>query len=106
MAEGIGYEDAISEFKNEPRRTYGSNFIFADRGDGRNGVPGGCAIEVTRSMFASFLDNDPAENLALWNGQKYAIQVPDAVFLGGKLRLELRQRCWVNFLLHRAGYYM
>ncbi len=33
-------------------------------------------------------------------------QVPEAVFLAGKLRLEFRQRFWVDFLFHQAGYYM
>ncbi|MBI4576355.1 MAG: hypothetical protein HY722_08855 [Planctomycetes bacterium] len=82
MTTGVGYEDAIRAFGDEPHRTYGSNFVFADRGDGRLGAPGGCSVEVTRSHFASFLDDDPREDLAVWNGQPYGIRIPQAVFRG------------------------
>jgi hypothetical protein len=82
MAEGVGVEDAVRVMKAQPMRTYGCNFVFADRGDGRGGRPAGVAIESTARMFAEFRDNDPREDRALWNGQNYNVTIPEAVFRG------------------------
>ena len=82
MQEGIGVADAVRLIGGEPKRTYGCNFIFADRGDGRGGQPAGVAIEMTANHFASFKDNDPREYQALWNGQNYNVTIPEAVFRG------------------------
>lgn len=82
MGSASGYEEAINAFQNEPRRTYGSNFVFADRGDARGGRPGGCSIEVSARDFASFLDDDPREDAAQYQGQPYAIRIAECVFRG------------------------
>ena len=81
MSTGTSVDDAVRILSTD-RRTYGSNFVFADRGDTRGGQPRGIAIEVSQRDFAQFESNDPKEDLALWNGQPYAIKIPFAVFRG------------------------
>lgn len=81
MATGSSVDDAVRILSTD-RRTYGSNFVFADRGDTRGGQPRGIAIEVSQRNFAQFESNDPKEDLAFWNGQPYAIKIPFAVFRG------------------------
>lgn len=81
LATGSSVDDAIRIFSSH-RRTYGSNFVFADRGDTRGGVPRGIAIESSQRDLRIFESNDPREDLALWNGQPYAIKIPEAVFRG------------------------
>ena len=79
LANGQNVDDAIRVLRSGVR-TYGSNFVFADRGDGRGGVPRAVSVETTKSHFAVFDANDPLENQALWNGQPYALQMPWAVY--------------------------
>lgn len=81
MATGDDVDDAIRIFSSH-RRTYGSNFVFADRGDTRGGVPRAIAIESSQANLQFFESMDPKEDLALWNGQPYAIKIPFAVFRG------------------------
>lgn len=81
LATGSSVDDAIRIFSSH-RRTYGSNFVFADRGDTRGGQPRGIAIESSQRDLRVFESNDPREDLALWNGQPYAIKIPEAVFRG------------------------
>lgn len=81
MATGSTVDDAVRILGTD-RRTYGSNFVIADRGDTRGGVPRGIAIEVSQSRMVVFESNDPLEDLALWNGQPFAYKVPFAVFRG------------------------
>ncbi len=81
LATGSSVDDAIRIFSSH-RRTYGSNFVFADRGDTRGGQPRGIAIESSQRDLRIFESNDPREDLALWNGQPYAIKIPEAVFRG------------------------
>ncbi len=81
LASGSSVDDAIRIFSSH-RRTYGSNFVFADRGDTRGGVPRGVAIESSQRDLRVFESNDPREDLALWNGQPYGIRIPEAVFRG------------------------
>lgn len=75
MATGDDCEDGFRIFQND-RRTYGSNFVFCDRGDTRGGQPKAIAIEYTQSHLVKFEPNDPREDLALWNGQPYAQKMP------------------------------
>ncbi|MBI4612275.1 MAG: hypothetical protein HY720_01570 [Planctomycetes bacterium] len=82
MQEGTGVEDAVRLFRDEPHRTYGCNFVFSDRGDGRGGRPAGVSIEVTATLFAEFTDSDRREDQALWNGENYNVSLPHAVFRG------------------------
>jgi hypothetical protein len=79
LSEGMNCEDGIRFFQAEKHRTYGCNFVFGDRGDGR-GWPRGCTVESTAHFLAHFFDDDPKEDYALWNGQCYAIKIKDAVF--------------------------
>ncbi|MBX3471063.1 MAG: hypothetical protein KF878_29700 [Planctomycetes bacterium] len=81
LATGSSVDDAVRIFSSH-RRTYGSNFVFADRGDTRGGQPRGISIESSQRDLRIFESNDPAEDLALWNGQPYAIKIPEAVFRG------------------------
>jgi hypothetical protein len=81
MSTGSSVDDAIRILSTD-RRTYGSNFVFADRGDTRGGRPKGIAIEVSQRDFALFESNDPKEDQALWSGQPYSIKIPFAVFRG------------------------
>jgi hypothetical protein len=73
--------DAVKSAFASVQRTYGSNFVYADRGDGRGGIPRGIALESTFADLAEFTDNDPNEDSA-FNGQPLAIHVPNAVFRG------------------------
>lgn len=81
LAYGTGVEDAERVMRGAVR-TYGSNFVFADRGDARGGTPRAIAVETTAHLIAVFGPDDPREDLALWNGQPYAIRMPEAVFRG------------------------
>ena len=81
MATGVSAEDGV-RLMETAQRTYGSNFVFADRGDARGGVPDARAIEVSLNHTASFGPDDPKEDLARWGGQPYAYRVPYAVFRG------------------------
>jgi hypothetical protein len=72
--------DGIEAAFAASQRTYGSNFVFADRGDGR-GTPYAIALESTAHLLAQFHDADPAEN-AVWKGNPLPIRVPHAVFRG------------------------
>lgn len=76
MSHAADANDAVNIFQKLGARTYGSNFIFADA----NG--NGHAVEATPKDFAVYHDNDPAEDLAVWNGQKYDIRLTEAVFRG------------------------
>jgi len=82
LAEAWTSDDAVRTLRNEPNRTYGCNFVFADRGDGRGGAASGRTAESTPNLFADFTDDDPREDQALWNGQPYGIRIPNAVFRG------------------------
>jgi hypothetical protein len=86
MEEGVNADDALRIFAAEQHRTYGSNFVFGDRGDGRGGVPRAYAIESSAHFLATFADNDPAEDNAIVNTANgpacYAIKIPFAVFRG------------------------
>jgi hypothetical protein len=79
--------EAATQFLNYKKWTYGSNFVFADAtGDGY-------AAEVNAKEFELFASNDPKEDLALWQGESYAIRLPYAVLRGDvaispKLRAE------------------
>ncbi len=81
LAYGTGVEDAERVLRASAR-TYGANFVFADRGDARGGQPAAVALESTAHLFASFGPDDPREDQALWNGHPYAIRLPEAVFRG------------------------
>jgi hypothetical protein len=81
MITGDEAEDAVRILGSD-QRTYGSNFVFADRGDTRGGQPKALAIESSWSHFFVFRDDDPQEDLAVWQGQPYAIRIPYAVFRG------------------------
>jgi hypothetical protein len=72
--------DAVQPAFSAVKRTYGSNFVFADRGDG-SGKPRGLACESSSKDFLQFFANDPGED-ALWNGQPIAIKLTEAVFRG------------------------
>jgi hypothetical protein len=72
--------DGIEAIFQLTPRTYGSNFVFADRGDGR-GAPRAIAVESTARQLAQFGDADLTEN-ASWNGIPLSIRVPHAVFRG------------------------
>ena len=73
--------DAVKSAFASVQRTYGSNFVYADRGDGRGGIPRGIALESTFADLAEFTDNDPNEDSA-FQGQPLAIRIPNAVFRG------------------------
>jgi hypothetical protein len=73
--------DAVFPLFSTTTRTYGSNFVFADRGDGRNGQPRAVTMDSTWKMLAVFGDNDPGEDAA-WNGIPLAIKIPFAVMRG------------------------
>lgn len=73
--------DAVYPAFSSVQRTYGSNFVFADRGDGRGGKPRAVALESTAKMLAMFGDADPGED-ATWNGISLPIRIPFAVFRG------------------------
>jgi len=81
LASGDDVGDAVRIFLND-QRTYGSNFVFTDRGDARGGQPRGIAVESTSRDLVVFRDDDPREDLALYNGQPYGIRIKDAVFRG------------------------
>jgi len=81
MATGDECDDGYAIFQRD-QRTYGSNFVFCDRGDTRGGQPRAIAIEYSKSHLVKFESNDPKEDLALWNGQNYAIRIADACFRG------------------------
>src|SRR5262249_2952505 len=49
--------DAVFPLFSTTPRTYGSNFVFADRGDGRNGQPKAITMDSTWKMLAVFGDN-------------------------------------------------
>jgi hypothetical protein len=68
-------EAAAYWLRDEPHRTYGSNFIFADPTSGF-----GVAVETTAQSWAMFYSMDPRERLLKYNGEILAIQIPDAVF--------------------------
>ncbi len=68
--------EAIDLFRALGKRTYGSNFVFADAGGN------GRVAEVTPKHYSVFADNDPKEDLARWNGELYAIPLKEAVFRG------------------------
>ncbi len=70
----ITADDAVAVF-SEAERTYGSNFVFSDAI-----IPSGVSIETTGSLMAHFYDNDPAEQEAQYNGECYAVRIPNAVF--------------------------
>lgn len=87
MEDGVNADDAVRELLGERHRTYGANFVFGDRGDGRGGQPRAYALESSANYIAGpFADADPREDLALWNGPNgpecYAIKIPFAVFRG------------------------
>lgn len=82
MATGASVDDAVDALRRSPQRTYGSNFVFADPGRTRGGVPAAVAVETTASMIATFGENDPRELQALYNGQPYGIPMTEAVFRG------------------------
>jgi hypothetical protein len=82
MEDGTTAADAVAAFQAEPHRTYGSNFVFGDKGDGPAGALRAYAIESSAHYMASFHDDDPAEDQALWQGQPYAIKIASAVFRG------------------------
>jgi hypothetical protein len=86
MEDAVNADDAVRIFTSEPHRTYGANFVFGDKGDGRGGVPRAYAVESSASRYAVFADNDPAEDRAIVqtaNGPEcYAIKIPSAVFRG------------------------
>lgn len=69
-------DDAVRVFE-QTQRTYGSNFVFSD---GRNNA--GVTIETTATMIAHFYDDDPHEDAAVWNGECYAVRMPNAVYRG------------------------
>ncbi len=74
-------------------RTYGSNFVFADRGDGRGGQPRAIALESTHADLASFDANDPRED-GNFQGIDLCIRMPFAVMRGDTAlcqRIRLRQ---------------
>jgi hypothetical protein len=73
--------DAVQPIFAGATRTYGSNFVFADRGDGRGGTPRGIALESTHSLLEQLDANDPHED-ATFNGIPIAIGLPNAVFRG------------------------
>lgn len=73
--------DAVYPAYKAVQRTYGSNFVFADRGDGRNGVPRAIALESTNKDLAVFDSDDPAED-ASWQGVDLCIRMPYAVMRG------------------------
>lgn len=81
LGQCTGVEEVVAIHQAD-RRTYGSNFVLADPGHGRGGVPRGISIEVTQRQLSVFDSDDPREDQALWNGQPYAIRVPWAVFRG------------------------
>jgi len=84
MEEAVGADDAVRIFSAEPERTYGCNFVFADRGDATGGAPRAFAVESSPRYLSVFADDDPLEDLAVWRGpsgpEPYAIRVPQAVF--------------------------
>ncbi len=87
MEDGVNADDAVRIFSSRRPSTYGSNFVFADKGDGRAGnAPKAYAIESSAHRIATFADDDPAEDSAVVqtaNGpEKYSIRVPSAVFRG------------------------
>jgi hypothetical protein len=84
--------DAVFAAYSSVQRTYGSNFVYADRGDGRGGFPHGIALESNFYDLAQFTDNDPHEDSA-WQGAPLAIRVPNAVFRGD---LALCSRIYAN----------
>ncbi len=85
LENAIGADEAFAYFQAD-RRTYGSNFVFGDKGDGRGGQPRAFALESSANYLESFVDDDPREDLAVWNGpngpEPYGIRIPFAVFRG------------------------
>jgi hypothetical protein len=73
--------DAVWPAFSNVTRTYGSNFVFSDRGVGRGGVRRGICLEQTHTMLAQFDANDPKEDAA-YQGTPIAIRLPNAVFRG------------------------
>lgn len=67
--------DVANHLRDEPTRTYGTNFIFADPNNGF-----GVAVETTQNHFAMFHNMDPLERELTYNGEAAALQIPDAVF--------------------------
>lgn len=86
MEDGVNADDALAFFAAEQNRTYGSNFVFGDKGDGRGGLARAYAIESSAHYMATFHDDDPAEDAAVWQGPNgpeiYSIRIPYAVFRG------------------------
>ncbi|MEZ0230166.1 MAG: C45 family autoproteolytic acyltransferase/hydrolase [Planctomycetota bacterium] len=77
-------------------RTYGSNFVFADRGDGRGGQPRAIALESTHADLASFDANDPRED-ANFNGIDLCIKMPFAVMRGDTAMCQrIRNRQYIH----------
>lgn len=86
MENAMSSDEAVQAFRAVSERTYGSNFVFGDKGDLRGGVPKAWALESSAHYLAVFEDNDPKEDLALWNGpngpEPYAIKIPFCTFRG------------------------
>ncbi|HZV03114.1 MAG TPA: C45 family autoproteolytic acyltransferase/hydrolase [Planctomycetota bacterium] len=72
--------DGVAATFASATRTYGSNFVFADRGDGR-GTPRAIALESTFGLLVAHDADDPTEDAA-WQGTPIAIRLPFAVFRG------------------------
>jgi hypothetical protein len=86
MESSVSADDAVATLRAVNPRTYGSNFVFGDKGDARGGEPKAYAVESSANYLAVFEDNDPKEDLAVWNGpngpEPYAIKIPFACFRG------------------------
>lgn len=87
--------DAVPPAFQGAVRTYGSNFVFADRGDGR-GTPRAIALESTHRDVAYFDANDPAED-ANFNGVDLCIRMPFAVMRGDTaMSQRIRNRQYIH----------
>jgi hypothetical protein len=73
--------DVVEPTFRAATRTYGSNFVWADRGDGRAGKARAIAVESTRNHLACFDENDPRED-ATYNGTPLSIPTVEAVARG------------------------
>ena len=75
--------EAVTLFSQMGRVGYGSNFVFADAGNGGNGYESeGYAVEANSKNLAIFKSNDPRELDAKVGGKTYGLPLAYSVMRG------------------------
>lgn len=80
---GRNAREATLLFSRMDNVTYGSNFVFADKGDGAEGYfSEGYSIEASSKNFVVFEANDPRELESKVDGESYGLPIPYGVVRG------------------------